>query len=96
MGQCLHRRLRARFRDLADADVTNGGGDEEPLGAFQRAEHDFDGELRAVLAEAGKFDAGADLLRESFLICPKIVGEDAFGEALGNDVPNLLPDEFIA
>ena len=49
---------------LADADVADGRGHEDPVGALERAEHDLDRELAAVLAQRDQLDARPDLLRQ--------------------------------
>ena len=48
------------------------------------------------LRRPDEFDAGADLLRQGLGGGAGAVGDQPFGEALGNDVLDLLPDQFIA
>ena len=84
------------FGGFAHADVADGGRDQHSLGAFERAEHDLDRKLAAVLAPRREFDAGADLLRQCVCCGAGAVGDQPLGEAFGNDVFYLLPDQFIA
>ncbi len=84
------------FRVPAHADVADRRRHQRPLGAFERAEHDFNGELAAILAPGGQFNAGADLLGQSFGGRAGAVGDQPFGEALGNDVLDFLSHQFVA
>ncbi len=74
-----HHRVRRRFQEpavtslhlrqmifglLADADVADRSGDQDAVGALQRAQHDLDRKFAAILAARREFDAGADLLRQ--------------------------------
>ena len=43
-----------------------------------------------------EFDPGSDLLRQGFGGGAGAVGDQPFGEALGNDVLDLLPHQFVA
>ncbi len=51
---------------LAHADVADGCRDQDSLGAFERAEHDLDRKLAAILAPSGELDSGSDLLCQRF------------------------------
>jgi hypothetical protein len=51
------------FGGPALADVANGGRHQDPLGAVQRAQHDLDRKLSAVLALPDELEPGANLLR---------------------------------
>ncbi len=62
---------------LAHADVADRGGDQDSLRALQRAEHDLDRKAAAVLAPAGEFDTGADLLRQRLRGASGFVGRSA-------------------
>ena len=86
----LHLR-QMRFRFLAHADVADCRRYQDPLSAFERAQHDFDGKLAAILPPCNKFDPGADLLRQRLCGATSTVGDQAFREAFGNDVLYLLP-----
>ena len=68
------------FRGTTDADVADRGGDEDAVGALERAEHDLDRELAAVLAPADELDAGADLLGKRLGGRPEVVGDQPLGE----------------
>ena len=81
---------------LAHADVADCRRHQDPLSAFERAQHDFDGKLAAILPPCNEFDPGADLLRQRFCGATGTVGDQAFREALGNDVCHLLPYQLIA
>ena len=48
------------------------------------------------LRRADEFDAGADLLRQRFRRGSGAVGDQPFRKAFGNDVLDLLPDQFVA
>ena len=91
----LHLR-QMLFRSLAHADVADRRRHQDSFGAFQRAQHDLDGKLAAILAPPGELDPGADLLRQRVCRGSRTVGDQPFREALRNDVLHLLPDEFIA
>ncbi len=77
-------------------DVADRGGDQDALGAFERAQHDLDGELAAVLAPPGELDAGADLLRQGVFRGAQGVRDQPFREAFRNDVLDLLPHQLVA
>ena len=84
------------FRVLAHADVANRGCHQRAVRAFERAQHDLDRKLAAILTPPGKFDPGADLLRQRLGGSAGAVGDQPLGEALGNDVLDLLPHQFVA
>ena len=67
-----------------------------PVGALERAQHDLDRELAAVLAERDELDAGADLLGQRVGRGPQVVGDQPLGEALGDDVRDPLTEEVVA
>ena len=67
-----------------------------PSALLERAQHDLDREVGAVLAQGDQLDAGPDLLGEGVLGRAEVVGDEPLGEALGNDVRDLLPDELVA
>ena len=67
-----------------------------PSALSERAQHDLDGELAAVLAPPDQLDAGADLLGQRIRGGPSAVGDQPLGEALGDDVRDLLADQFVA
>ena len=70
------------FRSLAHADVADRRRHQDSFGAFERAEHDLDGKLAAVLAPPDEFDAGADLLGQGVRRAAGAVGDQPFGKAL--------------
>ncbi len=84
------------LRRLAHGDVADGGRHQDPLGALERAEHDLDRELGAVLAPGRELDPGADPLGQGVGRGAKVVGDQPLGEALGDDVGDLLPDQLVA
>ena len=84
------------FRVLAHADVADRRGHQNSFGTFERAQHDLDGKLGAILAPPDEFDSGADLLRQSLGRAAGAVGDDPFREALGNDVLHRLAHQFVA
>ena len=85
-----------RLRSLAHSDVPNGGRHQNPLGARERAEHDLDGKLTAVLATTDQLDAGADLLRQRLGGTAMAIGDQAFREARGDDVAHRLAQQLVA
>ena len=91
----LHLRQMV-FRRLAYADVADRRRHQDTFGAFQRAQHELDRKLAAVLAPRRELDPGPDLLRQRFGRGAGSVGDQPFGEALRNDVRHLLTEEFIA
>ena len=54
------------------------------------------GNVAAVLARARQLDAGADLLRQRLGRGARAVGDQPLGEALRDDVRDLLPEELVA
>ena len=64
------------FRGLAHADVADRRRHQDSFGAFQRAQHDLDRKLAAVLPQGGELDAGADLLGQRSLGGAKIVRDE--------------------
>ena len=94
--QLLHLLQQVRFGLLAGGDVADGRGHQNSLGAFQRAQHDLDRKLAAILPPPDEFDPGADLLRQRVFGGAKSVGDQPFREAFRNDVLHLLPQEFVA
>ena len=48
------------------------------------------------LRRAGELDPGADLLRQRVFRGAEAVGDQPLGEALRNDVRDLLPEELVA
>src|SRR5680860_1142684 len=85
-----------RFGFLAQADVADRCRHQDSLGAFQRAKHDLDRKLAAILAPPDELDPRTDLLRQRVGRRAKAVGDQTFREARRNDVLHFLPDEFIA
>ena len=77
----LHLR-QMLFRILAHADVADRRRHQSSFGAFQRAQHDLDRKLAAVLAPPDEFDPGADLLRQRVFRGSQTVGDQPFREAL--------------
>ena len=106
-----HHRVRRRFEEpavaalhlrqmllgrLAHADVADRRGHQDAFGAFQRAQHDLDRKRAAVLAPRGQLDAGADLLRQGLGRGACAVRDQPLGEADGDDVGDLLSEQFVA
>ena len=67
-----------------------------PSAARQRAQHDLDGKLAAILAQPDEFNPRTDLLRQRVLRGAQIVCDQPFREADRNDVGDLLTKEFVA
>ena len=91
----LHLR-QMRFRGLAHADVADRRRHQDSFGAFQRAQHDLDRKLAAVLAQPDELDPGPDLLRQRVLRGAQIVRDQPFRKAHRNDVRDLLAQELVA
>src|ERR1700728_3864496 len=88
--------LDPSFLRFPPGDVADARRYEDPLGAVERAQHDLDGKLAAILPSRRKFYPGPDLLRQCFGWRSRAVCDEPFCEALGNDVLHFLPDQFIA
>src|ERR1700732_2006945 len=84
------------FRVLAHADVADRRRHQRSFGALQRAQHDLDWKIAAILPSSGQLDTGTDLLCQGVLRGSKIVRDQPFSETLRNDVLYLLPYQFIA
>ena len=80
------------FRFLAHADVADRRRHQDAFGAVQRAQHDLDRKFAAVLAPPDEFDPSADLLRQRIGRGARAVGNQPLGEALGDDVRDLLTE----
>src|ERR1700687_1937888 len=84
------------FCILAHGDIADRSRDQDAFGALQGAEHDLDRELSSILAAPGELDAHSALLRGCSGRAPRAVGDQAFCEAFGNDVADLLTCELVA
>src|SRR5271170_7534913 len=84
------------FGTLAHADVADGSGHQNSFRTFERAQHELDGELAAIFAPPDQLDSGSNLLRQRFGCGARAVGDDPFGEALGDNVFYLLTHKFFA
>ena len=84
-----------RFRRLAHADVADRRRHQGSLGALQRAQHDFDRKLAAILPLGNEFDPGADLLRRRVFGGAQIVCDQPLGKTYRDDVRDLLAKQFI-
>ena len=84
------------FGVAAHGDIADGRGDENALGALQRAEHDLDGKLALILAQSVQLDAGADLLGQRLGGGAGAVGDEPLGKAHGDDVGDFLAEQLIA
>ena len=84
------------LRTLAHADVADCRRHQGAFRTLQRAQHDLDRKLAAVLASPGELDPAADLLRKCGFRRSKIVRNQPLREAFRNDVRYLLPDELVA
>jgi hypothetical protein len=89
----LPQMLRGR---LAHADVADSSGDQDALGVLERAQHELNGKLTAVLAARRELQPGADLLRERLGCTAGAVRYQPLREAFWDDVAHLLPDELVA
>ena len=85
-----------RFGLFARGDVADRCRHQDSFGAFQRAQHDLDGKLTSILPPPSELNPRTDLLRQRVFRRSKIVRDQPFREALGNDVLHLLPYQFIA
>ncbi len=102
IGGCFHEAAvsalhlrQVLFSIFAHGDVADCRGDQDTLGAFERAEHDLDGKLASVFAFSVQLNAGADLLRQGFGGGAGSIGDQPFGKAGGNDVGHFLAEEFV-
>ena len=86
---------QVRLRGLAHADVANCRRHQGPFGAFQRAQHDLDRKLAAVLPQPDELDPGSDLLRQRILRGSQIVRDQPLRKAHANDVRHLLTEQFV-
>src|SRR5664280_2969431 len=84
------------FHILAHADVADGRSHQDSFGAFQRAQHDLDRKLAAILAPRDELNAGSDLLRQRLCRGSLSVRYQPLREALWNDVGDLLPKQLVA
>ncbi|MEI9925043.1 MAG: hypothetical protein WDN50_17265 [Bradyrhizobium sp.] len=80
----------------AHADIADCGGDQGSFRAIQRAQHDLDRKLGSIFPPRVEFDSGADLLRQRIFGRSQSVRDQPLGEAIGNDVRYLLPQQFVA
>ena len=76
--------------------IANCSRYQDALGTIERAQHDLDGKLAAILALADEFDAGADLLRQSFGRCARSIGDQAFRKTLRDDALYSLTQKLVA
>src|SRR5580692_7514859 len=83
------------FRQLAHGDVADRRRHQDALGAFQRAQHDLNRKLAAILAPRGQFNARADLLRQSVFGGAQRVCNQSLREARRNNVFHALPEELV-
>ena len=81
---------------LRTRDVADRSRDQRAFGAVQRAQHQFDRKLAAILALRGQFDAGADLLGQRVFLGAQIVGDQPLGKTFRNDVGDSLAQQFVA
>ena len=84
------------FGIVADGNITNGRSHQDSFGAFQRAEHDLNGEAASILAQPVQFNSRANLLRQRLGRGAGSVGDQPFRKAFGNDVRDLLAQKLIA
>src|ERR1700722_4753978 len=84
------------FRFLAHADVADCRRDQNSFCAFQRTQHDLDGELAAIFPPCNEFNSSADLLRQRFCGASGAVRDQPLRKTLGNDVLHLLPYQLVA
>ncbi len=81
---------------LACADVADCRRYQDLTGAFQRAQHDLDGELGAILPLPNELDPRTDLLSKRVFRGAKTVFDQSIGEAVRNDSGDLLAQELVA
>ena len=84
------------FRLFAQGDVADRRRHQDAFRAFERAQHDLDRELAAILVPSGEFNSGADLLRQRVFRGSQRVRDQPFREAFRNDVLYRLPNQFVA
>ena len=63
---------------------------------MQRAQHDLDWKLAAVLALPDQFDPGTDLLRQCVRRGSKTIRDQPFRKTVRNDIRHLLTQQFVA
>src|ERR1019366_3866569 len=78
------------------SDVTNGCRHQDSFWTLQRAQHDLDGEIAAILAASLEFNPRTNLLRQRLSRSSGTVSEQPFREAPLDDVLDLLAEEFVA
>ena len=84
------------FGILAHGDIADGGGDQDSLGAFKRAEHDLDGETASILPPPDQLNSGANMLGQGFGRSAGSIGDEPLRKALGNDVGYFLAYQLVA
>ena len=94
--QFPHRLHQLLLGFLAFRDVPDGGSHQDALRAFERTQHDLDGEIAAILPPRGEFNPRTDLLRQRVRRSSRAVGDQPLRETLWNDVFHLLPYQLIA
>ena len=77
------------FGLLSDADIADRSRHQNSFGAFERAQHDFEGKFAVVFPPTDEFDSGADLLCQCVRGASRTVGDQPFGKALRNDLFTL-------
>src|SRR5580704_18438045 len=83
------------FRVLAHANVPDGCRHQDPLSAFEGAQHDLDREIVSILPPPVELNPRADLLRQGLRRGSRTVSDQPLRKTLWNDVLDLLPEEFI-
>src|SRR6202795_3736540 len=80
------------FAVLAGADVADH---QDSLGAFERAQHDLNRKLAAILPSPRELDPRSDLQGQGILPTSQSTRQQALGKALRNDVFQILPEQFV-
>ncbi len=80
---------------FAHGDVADRRRHQDALGAFERAEHELDRKLAAVLAPPDQFQPRADLLHQRLGVAAGVVGDEPLGEAFRNDDVDFLSQELV-
>jgi hypothetical protein len=83
------------LRIFACGDIADRCRHQDAFGAVQRAQHDLDREIAAVLPASLQLDPHADMLCQRLCRGSKIVRDEPFREAFRNDGRHLLSQKLI-
>src|ERR1700726_3258874 len=83
------------FGLFAFGDVPDGCRYQDPLGAFERTQHDLDGKLASILSPTDELNPRSHLLRQRLGRGSGTVSDQPLCEAFRDDVLHLLSYKFI-